>query len=189
MASTLTQYCHSVEAEEILKKLIDQQKQPIFVTGFGGIGKSEFATHVIPNAWPDHAYRVVFEKDLLHTIASVEIDGLKRTDARGKPKAPEVLFQECMEILRVELNEKDIFVIDNYDVIDPFEDPNFTKVCSLKAHVVFVGRTAPIEYVDRTVYINPLPEGDLLSIMKFFYHGACRDEELLDVIRLVEGQT
>ena len=187
--STLTQYCHSVEAEEILKKFIDQQKQPIFVTGFGGIGKSEFATHVIPNAWPDHAYRVVFEKDLLHTIASVEIDGLKRTDARGKPKTPEVLFQECMEILRVELNEKDIFVIDNYDVIDPFEDPNFTKVCSLKAHVVFVGRTAPIEYLDRTVYINPLPEGDLLSIMKFFYHGAGRDEELLDLIRLVERHT
>ena len=187
--STLTQYCHSVEAEEILKKFIYQQKRPVFVTGFGGIGKSEFATHVIPNAWPDHAYRVVFEKDLLHTIASVEIDGLKRTDARGKPKAPEVLFQECMEILRVELNEKDIFVIDNYDVIDPFEDPNFTKVCSLKAHVVFVGRTSPIEYEDRTVYIKPLPEGDLLSIMKFFYHGACRDEELLDLIRLVERHT
>lgn len=187
--STLTQYCHSVEAEERLKKLINQKKRPVFITGFGGIGKSEFATHVIPDAWPDHAYRVVFEKDLLHTIASVEIDGLKRTDARGKPKATEVLFQECMEILRVELNEKDVFVIDNYDVIDPFEDPNFTKVCALKAHVVFVGRTAPIEYKDRTVYIKPLPEGDLLSIMKFFYHGACRDEELLDLIRLVEWHT
>lgn len=187
--STLTQYCHSVESEVQLKKLINQKKRPVFVTGFGGIGKSEFATHVIPDAWPGHAYRVVFEKDLLHTIASIEIEGLKRTDARGKPKATEVLFQECMEILHVELDEKDIFVIDNYDVIDPFEDPNFTKVCSLKAHVVFVGRTAPIEYADRTVYIKPLSESDLLSIMKFFYHGACGDKELLDLIRLVEGHT
>lgn len=185
--STLAQYCHSIEAEEELKKLINRKKQPIFITGFGGIGKSEFATHVIPDVWKNHAYRVVFEKDLLHTIASIEIDGLKRTDARGRPKSPEILFQECMEVLRVELSEKDILVIDNYDIINPFEDPNFTKVCALKAHVVFVGRTAPIEYADRTVYIKPLPESDLLSIMKFFYHGACRDSELLDLIRLVDA--
>ena len=144
---------------------------------------------MIPDVWKNHAYRVVFEKDLLHTIASIEIDGLKRTDARGRPKSPEILFQECMEVLRVELSEKDILVIDNYDIINPFEDPNFTKVCALKAHVVFVGRTAPIEYADRTVYIKPLPESDLLSIMKFFYHGACRDSELLDLIRLVERHT
>lgn len=187
--STLAQYCHSIEAEEELKKLINRKKQPIFITGFGGIGKSEFATHVIPDVWKKHAYRVVFEKDLLHTIASIEIDGLKRTDARGRSKSPEILFQECMEVLRVELSEKDILVIDNHDIINPFEDPNFTKVCALKAHVVFVGRTAPIEYADRTVYIKPLPESDLLSIMKFFYHGACRDSELLDLIRLVERHT
>lgn len=115
--STLAQYCHSIEAEEELKKLINRKKQPIFITGFGGIGKSEFATHVIPDVWKNHAYRVVFEKDLLHTIASIEIDGLKRTDARGRPKSPEILFQECMEVLRVELSEKDILVIDNYDFL------------------------------------------------------------------------
>ena len=66
---------------------------------------------MIPDVWKNHAYRVVFEKDLLHTIASIEIDGLKRTDARGRPKSPEILFQECMEVLRVELSEKDILVI------------------------------------------------------------------------------
>lgn len=187
--TSLRQYCRRKQQEQDLKAMIDSNRKPVFITGFGGIGKSEFATHMIPSTWPNHAYRVVFDNDLLHTIASVEVTDLKQMDANGHPKTTETLFEERMSILRTDLTAEDIFVVDNYDVMDPFSDPIFEKICNLKAHIVFVGRTAPFEFKDNTVFIDPLSEKELLGIMRFFYTEPCPDQELLELIGLVERHT
>ena len=168
----------------------------VFLTGMGGIGKSEIAK-AYAQKHQDIYTTVVFasyETDLLHLIASdqaIPVENLQQASAAGgQGETVEAYFDRKMKVLRSILNKNTLLIIDNFDVNS---DPRLKEVVKLPCKLLFTTRTDFSMYGYACVSIGPLENfEDLVTLMQRIdkpYAIPKEQEAIRDIIQLLDCHT
>lgn len=147
-----------------------QQNNAVFLTGMGGIGKSEIAK-AYAHAHQDVYYVerfATYETDLLHLIASdsaIPVSNLQQASVTGgQGETAEDYFQRKMNILRSVVNYNTLLIIDNFDVED---DPHMEQVLKLPCKQIWTSRTDFSIYGYETLKVGPLANTeDLVTLVQ-----------------------
>ena len=143
------------ELEEI-HDLFSSGRNAVFLTGMGGIGKSEIAKAYAQQHRDLYTTAVFasYETDLLHLIASdqaIPVENLQQASATGgQGETIEAYFDRKMKVLRSILNENTLLIIDNFDVES---DEHLEEVLQLPCKLLFTTRT---DFSDRGYDIVPI---------------------------------
>lgn len=176
--------------------LFQSGSNAVFLTGMGGIGKSEIAKAYAHNH-RDIYSTVVFasyETDLLHLIASdqaIPVENLQQASATGgEGETTEAYFDRKMKVLRSIANENTLLIIDNFDVES---DPHLEEVLQLPCKLLWTTRTDFSAYGYETVKIGPLENfEDLVTLMQRIdrVYTAPQDQEAVrNIIRQLDCHT
>lgn len=168
----------------------------LFLTGMGGIGKSEIAK-AYAQRHRDRFHTVVFapyETDLLHLIAddrAISVENLQQATASGgQGETVDAYFDRKMKTLHAVTDENTLLIIDNFDVES---DEKLKDVLSLPCKLIFTTRTDFSAFGFETVKIGPLEHAeDLLTLMQRVDHTYTSDEDRAaaeKIIRLLEAHT
>lgn len=185
----------STEVQQI-HDLFQDGVNAVFLTGMGGIGKSEIAK-AYAQKYRDVYTTTVFasyETDLLHLIASdqaIPVENLQQASATGgQGETIEAYFHRKMKVLRSVLNENTLIIIDNFDVD---ADERLEDVLQLPCKLILTTRTDFSAYGYDTVKIGPLEKfEDLVTLMQRIdkvYPDEKNQAALRDIIRLLECHT
>lgn len=189
------------ERDASFEKLRGQLLQggPIFVTGIGGIGKSEFVLHSMAKLEREgyRTYQTEFKGTLLDTILQLQFESIE--NAKGSKDYPnegelDAAYKLRMNLLRAH-DEKTILLIDNFDAPDMktydlllqngAESPVYADIRSLRMHVVFTTRNTDF-YDEDPICIGPLSKQLLRKIVLQYYEGNCTPEVLRTVDLILE---
>lgn len=173
-----------------------QRSNIVFLTGMGGIGKSEIAK-AYANAHQDIYYVVRFatyETDLLHLITSdsaVPVSNLQQSAASGgQGETTEDYFKRKMDVLRSVVNKNCLLIIDNFDV--EF-DPHMEEVLQLPCKQIWTSRTDFSIYGYETIHVGPLANTeDLVTLVQRLdkrYTTAENAEAIRQIIALLDYHT
>lgn len=173
-----------------------QQSNVVFLTGMGGIGKSEIAK-AYAQAHQDLYYVerfATYETDLLHLIASdsaFPVSNLQQASASGgQGETTEDYFQRKMEILRSVVNANTLLIIDNFDVEN---DPYMEQVCSLPCKQIWTSRTDFSIYGYETLEIGPMANTeDLVTLVQKLDKRYAKPEDqaaIREIIDLLDHHT
>lgn len=178
------------ELEAIAEQLSGMDNK-LFLSGMGGIGKSEIAKmYLKQNA---EKYKVVlwvpFTENLVHTLGSdsaFPIEGISRTSHTSDSDEDYALRK--MDILKKIANRQVLIIIDNFDVED---DPYLDRFLSGTYGVLFTTR---IRHEGRNeIAILPMQdEKDLVALFKTEYTRAITSEEentVRKIIQYLDGHT
>ena len=179
-----------------IHELFQSGSNAVFLTGMGGIGKSEIAK-VYAETHRDIYTTVVFasyETDLLHLIASdqsIPVENLQQASATGGDgETTEAYFNRKMKVLRSIVNKNTLLIIDNFDV--EF-DPHLREVLQLPCRILWTTRTDFSVYGYKTVKIGPLENfEDLVTLMQRIdkvYTAPQEQQAIRDIIRLLDCHT
>ena len=179
-----------------IHELFQGGSNAVFLTGMGGIGKSEIAK-VYAETHRDIYTTVVFasyETDLLHLIASdqaIPVENLQQASATGGDgETTEAYFNRKMKVLRSIVNKNTLLIIDNFDV--EF-DPHLREVLQLPCRILWTTRTDFSVYGYKTVKIGPLENfEDLVTLMQRIdkvYTAPQEQQAIRDIIRLLDCHT
>lgn len=179
-----------------IHELFQGGSNAVFLTGMGGIGKSEIAK-VYAETHRDIYTTVVFasyETDLLHLIASdqaIPVENLQQASATGGDgETTEAYFNRKMKVLRSIVNKNTLLIIDNFDV--EF-DPHLREVLQLPCRILWTTRTDFSVYGYKTVKIGPLENfEDLVTLMQRIdkvYTMPQEQQAIRDIIRLLDCHT
>lgn len=168
----------------------------VFLTGMGGIGKSEIAK-AYAQLHRDIYTTAVFasyETDLLHLIASdqaIPVENLQQASATGgQGETIEAYFARKMKVLRSVTNENTLLIIDNFDVE---EDAHLEAVLQLPCKLLITTRTDFSAYGYEAVKIGPMENfEDLVTLMQRIdkvYPDAQNQAAIRDIIRLLDCHT
>ncbi len=176
----------SEEIASIRAMLSDQRVA--FLTGMGGIGKSEIAkgyAREYRSAY-DTIVFASYSGSLLDLVCSdeIRIEGMVR--AENEPA--ELWFGRKITTLRRMTNDRTLLIIDNFDVD---EDDRLQDLLTLPAHLLFTTRNDHSEYP--TIAVGPIRDFDTVrGIFTHHYGRPVRpdEQEIVDgIIRLVNGHT
>ncbi len=133
------------ELQEIAETLKD--KKAVFLYGFRGIGKTSIAQKYIELNKKDYEIIVFFKyQDSLDDF----INGVKIINEEGKEEAFEGGLREKLECMKQIVNEKVLFVIDNFDTK---YDHRLLDVLAINAKFLFTTRiNTPHTAMDSVVY-------------------------------------
>ncbi len=173
-----------------------QTNNAVFLTGMGGIGKSEIARAYIQAHQKDYPTAVfaTYETDLLHLIAddqAIPVENLQQAAASGgQGETTEAYFLRKMKVLRSIVNENTLLIIDNFDV--EF-DPHLEDVLKLPCKQIWTTRTDFSSYGYATISIGPLDNMEelvtLMSRIDKVYTGPEDQTAIRDIIQLLGQHT
>ncbi len=152
-----------------LHELLTSGTNAVFLTGMGGIGKSELAKAYAlmhKELYPTTVF-VSYETDLLHLITNdqaITVTNLQQASATGgQGETTEAYFQRKMNVLRGILNEQTLLIIDNFDVES---DEYLNDVLKLPCKQIWTTRTDFSDFGYVTMPIGPLDNiDDLVNLM------------------------
>lgn len=179
-----------------LHRLLTSGTTAVFLTGMGGIGKSEIA-RAYANLHKDLYTTVVFasyETDLLHLIANdqtIPVENLQQTSAAGgHGETTEDYFTRKMKVLRSIVNEHTLLIIDNFDVES---DARLEEVLQLPCKQIWTTRTDFSAFGYETVHVGPLDDfEDLVTLMARIDRDYISPEDqaaIREIIRLLDCHT
>jgi len=189
-----------------LSELLQAGKNPIFITGNGGMGKTELALEfALDNHNEYDFFCTYFKNDLTETVLALDFSNLQKTEEetaktiseKNINKTPEeidALIRQARYELRLEClsqyADETVLIIDNFDPAD------FNAIRSSKAYKDLTALPLRIIFTTRrqienaaVVNVAELAEEDLLQLIKSYYTTRGKDDVLLDLIREVEGHT
>ena len=184
------------ELEEI-HELFTSGANAVFLTGMGGIGKSEIAK-TYAQQHQDVYTTVVFasyETDLLHLITNdqtISVTNLQQASATGgQGETVEAYFARKMNVLQSIVDQNTLLIIDNFDVES---DDHLEDVLQLPCKILLTTRTDFSSYGYYTVNIGPLENfEDLVTLMqqigKIVRPDAQNLSAIRDIIRLLDCHT
>lgn len=189
------------ELEELTALL--ELGNPVFVTGMGGIGKTQTVIQLALRAAPRRgSYLIRYEppknseKDLLrNTILNAKFWGY-RFDGQDNA-AQDKEYRERMEILRTQYDGA-MLVLDNLDcpqksLSEICSSPTFEELRSMNLQLIITTRSPADNFRKddfHSVPITQLRREDLLALMKAgIGEEAYSDEELYKLIDFVDGHT
>lgn len=171
--------------------------QPVFVWGYGGVGKTEL---VLEFARYHSRHRnvafVTFSNSIRETIIQMKFAGysmpdLKQLSKEEREVAEEKIYQEKLRLLN-SYSEDDILIVDNFEkagktIAELKSESAYKELVSIRMHVIFTTRNRPDKY---TKEIRSLKNEDLLSMMKHYLGSTyVSDNLLLQLIDAVDSHT
>lgn len=179
-----------------LHALLTSDVDAVFLTGMGGIGKSELAKAYAHNH-PELYTTVVFasyETDLLHLIASdqaITVENLQQASATdGQGETTEAYFKRKMNSLRAIVNAHTLLIIDNFDVES---DDRLEDVLKLPCKQIWTTRTDFSALGYETLRIGPMDDfEDLVKLMQRVdkvYPTEADRQALREIIHLLDCHT
>ncbi len=168
----------------------------VFVSGMGGIGKSEIA-RAFAKKYSDIYTTVVFanyETDLLHLIASdqaIPVENLTQALASGgQAETLQAYYKRKMQVLRAIVDEHTLLIIDNFDVE---YDDCLEEVMTLPCRILWTTRTDFSSFGYETVPIGALDHFDdlirLYEKIDRHYADEAEDSAVEKIIRLLDCHT
>lgn len=178
---------------EALYRHLTNHNSPIFISGIGGIGKSEFALHAAQAISAESNgkysfYRTHFTETLVDTILLLDFEGIgkKRIQDYSGDKEKNDALEKRLELLR-KYDQYTVLIIDNFD--SPNGDTEtllldkdgsictlYNALCSMQMQFIFTTRFE-LTGVSCLLPIGPLPTADLLCIIKSQYKK--EDDEII----------
>ncbi len=176
---------------------IIDQKNILFISGVGGIGKSELAKQFAKNYIANGRYDTVIFMPFVADIMSMIIDDEKVSVYNFyKYPAEEIqnYYNRKMRKLKELCDEKTLIIIDNFDVEDLNSiDDEFKKITELNCDVLITTRFDFTELGYAQYYLDKIDdECDILNIFFEYYKTSIGDEELKivkEIISIVDGHT
>ncbi len=178
------------------KSLIENKHGPIFLWGYGGIGKTETAIRLASQWKSDKgAFLIPYKGTMRDTILSLPFTGY---EYRPSPKLSEAentqkQYEGKLRILTEQYTGA-LFIIDNFDqsgktFADLRAEQAYRDIIGLDIRLVFTTRNV-VENINGGLEITALDTEDLLKLMKqLLIHVSVSEESLLALIDAVEGHT
>lgn len=163
-------------------------RKPVYLSGLGGMGKTELAVRFAREYSGGTVYFAHFSESFTKTITAM-FSGVYPRLPNDQPQPSETERYNTVISLLEKCGEKDILIIDNMDANqsewnDLMCDPAYKKLCSMKLRLLITTR---FEH-DRAIPINRMEDETLFEIFK--KHGTDLTEaEMIDLIDEVNGHT
>lgn len=128
-----------------LQKYLSEGRQPLYIWGIGGIGKTELAME-FARRQPARAYLVTFRGTMRETVMQLDFANyIFRYDGSGDPKEQE--YRERLSILKTDYAGC-LLIVDNFDsdaadISQLQQEPAFKDIVGLDLHVLFTTRSRP----------------------------------------------
>ena len=167
----------------------------VFLTGMGGIGKSEIVKKYIMNNKDKYNNIIfaVYEKDLVSTFLNDNffyIDGFKKKMTDNGEESDEEFFIRKLDYIKKTTDDKTLIVIDNFDTDD---DPHLKDVLDGNYNIIFTTRNNFKKLKLPIIEISSMDDiNDLLELFKNNYELPIKDEDkdiIIDIINYLEGHT
>ena len=175
-----------VELQNIASQIFS--RKPVYLSGLGGMGKTELAVRFAREYSGGTVYFAHFSESFTKTITAM-FSGVYPRLPNDQPQPSETERYNTVISLLEKCGEKDILIIDNMDANqsewnDLMRDPAYKKLCSMKLRLLITTR---FEH-DRTIPINRMEDETLFEI--FRQHDAeLTEAEMKDLINEVNGHT
>lgn len=178
----------------ILRNKLDEKK-PIFITGIGGIGKTEIALKMAHEFTPPKGAYLIRYDNSIDEENEVIRQLILKADFSGYPSSGEDCnnheqdYAARMQILR-EQYQGALLIIDNLDlqkkrVQDVQQEDSYRDLVNSGVNLVFTTR-----YATDGVDIGPMDSDVLLELIRKFYaYPADEKGELHELIKTVHGHT
>lgn len=170
---------------EQLQQLLRDGYHTIFISGDGGLGKTELALKLAQKLSDDYLFfQITFHGDLEETVASLPIEpDLDLTS--GKVEKGQI-YQQKMACLRT-YNSSSVLLIDNFDFpveaeTEIFYSQAYHDLMLLDMRVIFTTRRHPAQ-AQACVQLGEMSEEELLKIMYAYYQTPCEEKVLRELIR------
>lgn len=187
-----------------LYRHLTNHNSPIFISGIGGIGKSEFALHAAQAISAESNgkysfYRTHFTETLVDTILLLDFEGIvkKRIQDYSGDNEKNDALEKRLELLR-KYDQYTVLIIDNFD--SPNGDTEtllldkdgsictlYNALCSMQMQFIFTTRFE-LTGVSCLLPIGPLSTADLLCIIRRQYKKE-NDEIIYKLIDSVDSHT
>ena len=185
------------EELEQVKQLLNRGSSPIFLCGFGGIGKTQLVLKLADELRGQFTfYYTGFKGTLRETILGLPIENLQRTkigpDGMSVPVSEPELCRSIISCLGENHDRSSVLIIDNFDAVNDentillSKDPDFNELITLPLTILFTTRCRFDRYP--FVEIGNLDERDLLALMKSYLPYE-KDASLLRVIWALGNHT
>ncbi len=178
------------EELDAIKQLLSEGNDTVFLTGLGGIGKSEVARAFAQNNRETYktTVMVTYQGDILGMISddrALTIRGCSRGGVNdGQTETEEDYYVRKLEILGSVVGADTLLIVDNFDVE---EDEHLQDILDLPCAKVFTTRVNFEEMGYPTVFINTMdPEKDLLPLMEKMDHRYMKDEDREKVFQIMK---
>lgn len=174
-----------------------ERQQPVFVWGYGGIGKTELMQEF--SQYQSKIRNVAFttfSNSIRETIIQMKFAGyvmpeLEQLSEEKRRVVEQKIYQEKLKLLN-EYSEKDILIIDNFEkegktLTELKQEDAYRDIIGIHMHVIFTTRNRPDTI---TPEVQPLKEKDLLKMMKHYLGDKIiSDDILLQLIKAVDSHT
>ena len=184
--------------EEIssIGEILSEGDETVFLTGMGGIGKSEVARAFAKSKRDIYKTVVMisYQGDILDMISddrTLAIRGCSRGGVNGgQSESAEDYYVRKLEALRSVVDKETLLIIDNFDTE---EDEHLQDIIDLRCDKIFTTRVNFEEMGYPTVFINTMdPENELLPLMEKLDHKYIKDEDrdkALQIIKVLDNHT
>lgn len=168
-----------------LEQLLKEGCHTIFISGDGGIGKTELALKMAQKLSNDYQFfQITFQGDLAETVASLPIE--PDLDLTSGSMEKSQIYQQKMAYLRA-YSSSSVLLIDNFDFpvqeeTDIFYSQAYYDLMHLDMRVVFTTRRRPTK-AKACVQLGEMSEDELLKIMYAYYQGPCEEKVMRELIR------
>lgn len=174
-----------------LDRALREERKPVILWGFAGMGKTELAIEFARRYTRGQAYFVRFQGSARRTITGPIADafsGYDRKDIRGREKPEEQICREVLGLLG-ERSENDLLILDGMDggfggFSGLIGEPEFRQLCALPMGLLVTTRSQ----TEGGIEADALPRPLLHRLMRRFVSDLS-DEAADRLIDAVEGHT
>ena len=173
--------------KEALMKALESSAAPIYISGVGGIGKTQLVLKVAEDLKNEFDfYYVPFQGSVKETILSLPMENLSIENESGLmvEKSLDEQYKIILSVLRNEYSEKTVLIVDNFDAPNDEDTPslrydqNFADMESLPLRLIITSRCVFEEV--HTLKVGNLGEDAVVDMLSEAFPGENR-ERLLEL--------
>lgn len=173
-----------------IEQLFYEGNETVFLTGMGGIGKSEVARAFARNNRDKYKTVVMMSyqgnlREMISDDRTLVIRGCSRGGVNGgQTESEEDYFARKLECLNSVVGSETLLIIDNFDTED---DEHLQDIIDLPCNKIFTTRVNFEEMGYPTVFIMTMdPEKELLPLMEKMDHKYLKEEDKGNALRIIQ---